>query len=301
MNLPPNRVEILKVLRRYCVLTARQIRNRILAHDADVSITRAHLRKLVAAKLVRRYQPRILDPLGNGTTAPVYALTLKGASFLVAITGDSRWMLTAEVNFSNWMSVIAWCSVSSLAMQIDDAFAAQTDVRLLSMHFEHEVANPDAVAPSERYLLHTTVGDKLYFVPDFAVESEFRNHVRVNFGEYETGSDTPMRVANKKQKGIAAFGAGGHLAKLFPSARDHRVIFFCPNAGWRDQLREEFKKFREAREWTLFCATPDVTAASFLHEPILYSVDKGPLPFLPKAPGGSPVGEARAEMQAERK
>lgn len=300
MNLPPKRIDILKLLRRYFVLRTAQIRHKVIPHDKDASITRAHLRKLVLAELIRRYQPKIVDPLGTGSAPPVFTITVKGASVLAAITGDASYLLTAEVSFSNWMVVNHWCSLSSLGMVIDDAFARQNYARLVSLHFEHEVVDPGANKPSEKYFLHTTVGEKCFFIPDMAFETDVKGHRRAWMAEYETGSDTPARVAAKKHKGIAGFAAGNHLAKMFPAARDFRVIFFCPNAAWRDALRQEFEG-KSGGEFTLFCSTLDVKPETLLHEPkLLYMVEKGPFPFLPRSPEGAPVVEKDAETGAER-
>jgi hypothetical protein len=299
MNLPPKRIEIMKLLHRYPILRAGQIRDRLLPKD-DGANTRAHLRKCVAAEPVRKYQPRIVDPLSGSVAPPVYTLTCKGGSVLAALTGEPRFLIKAEPSFSSWMSVNHWCSLSALAMILDDAFAGKDYVRLTAMHFEHEVVDAGAKEPSKRYLLHTTVAERLYFCPDLAIETEARGYRRAWFIEYETGSDTPARVAAKKHKGVAGLVAAGAFKKAFPAARDFRVIAFCPNAAWRDLLREEFNGKPGAAQW-LFCATPMVKKDTWLHEPLLYTVDEGPLPFMPRplAPftaGGAASGAEEGEV-----
>jgi hypothetical protein len=77
-----------------------------------------------------------------------------------------------------------------------------------------------------------------------------------------------------------------------------RVLAVCPNAGWRDALRREFierhgelTKPKPGADLWLFVAVQDITATSFLHEPICYTLERGPLPFVPR-PAASPAGGA---------
>jgi hypothetical protein len=278
MILPPKRIDILKSLRRYPVQYAAQLRDQILPHDKDASLTRGHLRKCVAEELVRKYHPKLV--LGVGSVPPVYTLTCKGGSVLATVTGESEFLIKAEVSFASWMSVHHWCSLSSLAKIIDGAFEGKDYAKLTAMHFEHEVVAPEEKDPSKRYLLYTRIDNKVCFVPDMAFEADFRGHRRVCFVEFETGTDAPARVAAKKHKGVAGI-VGGKFRKAFPLAQDFKCLAFCPNPNWRDALRKEFKGKPGHEHW-LFCSTPQVTTESWLHEPLLYTVDKGPISFLPR-------------------
>src|SRR5207253_3218165 len=135
MNLPPKRIEMMKLAWRYPVLRASQFRDELLPHDKTCAITRGHLRKLVFPGLFRKYQPKIVDPLGNGSAPPVYTLRCEGGSVLAAVTGDTKYLINGEVSFASWVSVNHWCSLSSLAMIIDGAFEGKDYVRMNSMHF----------------------------------------------------------------------------------------------------------------------------------------------------------------------
>src|SRR6266446_10702800 len=105
MNLPPKRIAILILLWTYWILRAAQIRDRLFPHDVSAAITRQHLRKLVHGGWVRKYQPKLVDPLGNGSAPPVYTLTCAGSSILAAATGDMKYILKAEVSMASWMSI----------------------------------------------------------------------------------------------------------------------------------------------------------------------------------------------------
>jgi hypothetical protein len=278
MNLPPNRIAILILLWLYPILRVGQIRDRLFPNDRTGAIVRGHMRKLVIPGLVRKYQPKIVDPFGNGSAPPVYTLTCSGGSILAAATGDMKYLIQSEVSFANWISVNHWCSLSSLGMIINDAFDGKDYVKLTQMHFEHEVADPSAKEPWKKYLLYTKVSDKISFCPDMAFETDLKGQIRAWACEYETGSDSPARVAAKKCQGAALLG--DKYAK-FPNAKDFKVIAFCPNAGWRDSLRQAFSGKPGSQHW-LFVATPDVKAATLLHEPIMYAVQKGPFSLLPR-------------------
>ena len=284
--MPPRDLEILKLLRRYYYLRARQVQGRLLPHDDDCAITRSRLRRLIEQGLVRKHQPKMVDPFsGNNSAAPIYTITAKGASMLVAEEGDNKQLLAGETGFGQWLSLNHYCSLSSLHMIIDDALAGKSYVKQTGLYFEHELLDPEAKDLSKRYVLHTTVskpGEKpLFFCPDSAFETEVKGHRRAWMTEYETGSDVPRRVVAKKHKGVAGFAAGGHLTTIFPQSRDFRVIAFCPNAGWRDALRREFVG-KPGHEFWLFCSTLAVKTETFLHESILFTSDKGPFPFLPR-------------------
>src|SRR5439155_15922257 len=110
--------------------------------------------------------------------------------------------------------------------------------------------------PSKRYFLHYKLAEKLFFCPDLAFEMLANGGCRAFFVEYETGSDTPARVAAKKHKGVAGFDKAELLGQRFPIADDFRVLACCPSAGWRDALRKELDVLPGAKHW-LFCVTSD--------------------------------------------
>ena len=280
-ELSGKKAEIMMLIRRYRVLRARQIRDRLLPGDNDSSQTRAHLRNLVGPGWLRKYQPKLVDPLSHGSAPPVYTMTTKGGSMMAAITGNTNFLVDSEVSFSNWMSANHWASLSSLAMLIDDAFAEKDYVKLTAMHFEYDIGDASERDPAKRFILYERLGEKVVFAPDMAIETDVKGHRRAWYSELEMGSDSPARVAAKKHKGIAAFAASDRLPKQFPLARDFRVVVFCPNPGWRDILRKEMKG-KPGQEFWMFCATSELTAERLLHEPLLYSVDKGPFPMLPR-------------------
>lgn len=283
--LTPRKIAILRCLRRYFFLRASQIRDLVIPHDKDASITRDCLRRLHAEKLVHRNDPRMVNPLTN-TAPPIYVLTQKGSCELAAATNDCSLLLTVEPNFRDWMSLNHYCGLSSLHILTDAAFAAQTRVRQTALYFEHEVINPEAT-DGQRYRLHTAVSQlpPLFCCPDSAFETDLSGHRRAWYCEYETGSDgSPKRVVAKKHKGYAGLGQFNLFKRHFPQARDFRVIAFCPNASWREAMRREIKG-KPGCEYWLFVSLAEVKAETFLSGPHIYSAERGPFPLIPPASG----------------
>jgi hypothetical protein len=283
MTLTTRDLDILRAERRYFYLRAAQIRDLIIPHDRDGSITRGRLRLLGREGYALSYPPKLIDPMNPATAAPVWVPTVKGASVLAAMTGDCSQLLTVQPGFRDWMSVNHFCALSAVHILLDRAIAAQDRVRLPSLCFEHEEVRPDAADPSVRFRLHTNVGDGKKCCPDSAFELVVGGHRRAWYVEYETGSDNPGRVGAKKSPGYSELARKQLWTRHFPETRDFRVLCFCPNAGWRDALRREMKGKPGAELWA-FIATPELRAETFLHGPLLWTVDRGPLPLVPPAP-----------------
>jgi hypothetical protein len=300
MTLTERDCQILFLLRRYVYLRTNHIRDLVAPHDDDGSIVRGRLRKLSGASLIRRYQPRLVD-LG-GSIAPIFALTMKGANALVAARGDSSLSLSSEPNFADWMSMNHYCALSALHILIDQAIAAQNYVRMHALYFEHEIVQPDIDDATRKYRLHTLVSEtpRVVCCPDSAFELEVSGYRRALYVEREMGTDTPARVAAKKCKGYAGLESG-LFRRHFPHARDVRVLWLCPNAGWRDALRREMRG-KPGCAIALFASAPELTSASVLHTPLWYSTEQGPLPLVtaPALPtASSPPQGAQVEMAAE--
>lgn len=300
--LTERQIAVLRILRRYHFLRTAQIRDHVAPHDLDASITRDCMRKLRALEFVRRHQPKMVDGLFN-SAPPIFVLTLKGACALAEATGDANLLLKVEPTFRDWMSLNHFCAMSSLHLMIDAAINCQSNVKLFALYFEHEVVDPNAKDAAQKYKLYTRIDDKVLFCPDSAFETEVNGHRRAWFIEREMGSDTPSRVAAKKHKGVAGLSTTLKWKNLFPAARDFRVLAVCPYEGWMNQLRKELMEKSGGKEHWLFCDVRKMKADTFLREPLLYTVDKGPFPFVPapaRSPEGAPAPERRGEQKAEQ-
>lgn len=287
MNITPRIIAILLVLRRYKFLTTAQIRDWCVPNDKDGSITREVLRKMLAAGLVRRFRSEVNSPTIT-PSLPIWTPTEAGGCLLATKTGDASMILDALPNTSNWTQFAHYVAVSNVVHTIDEAFAGQTYAKLGAVYFEHDVIS-DAKEPEKKFRLYTMVSHnelkKTVCVPDFAFEAIVGEYHRVYYGELERGTDTPKRVAAKKTPGYA--GMQYHFQKHYPEAQDWRVLFIWPNAGMRDAARRSVDPAKT--EMWLFAALPDITT-SFLHEPVIYTAQDGPKPFIkpPTTPATTP-------------
>lgn len=320
MTPTPRQITVLRSLRYFWYQMAAQLRDRIaeaenrVDWDRDTSITRELLRKLLALGYVRRHAPHVP---GNARIQgpPVYVLTIRGSCALATATGEPRHILQCEPTFRDYMSLYHFCSLATLHATICRAVAAQTYVKQTMFCFEHEIINPSAENPSERYRLHTSfAANNIKCCPDSLIELEVRDYRRAIYFEYSTGGDgSPAREIAMKHKGYAQLNETKSYRRHCPHARDMRVIAVCPYAGYRDEMRKAFKQKKDSTgkllpgaDLWLFVLADDVTESRFLHAPIFYTHDGGPFSLVPApaqapgtcsgagGPGGGPTGDATA-------
>ncbi len=294
MALTSRQTIVLRALRRYWYLLTLHIRELIAREegrqgwDRDGSITREVMRSLLALGYVRRHEPH---PPGDSRTKgpPIYILTQRGSCALARETRDTSDILTVEPTFKDYMSLNHYCRLASTHMKIDAAFAAQSCVKQHALYFEHEIVQPDT-SDASKYRLHTSFLDShVKFCPDSAIEIDLNGYRRALYFEYETGSDgSAQRVANRKHKGAAQHHTTGLFRRHFPQARDMRVIAVCPYQSFLNDMRAAFREKKAEKEKTLsgadlwlFVLDEELNAATFLHSPIFYTVDRGPLPLAP--------------------
>lgn len=282
MTLTARDIAWMGFLRRYYYARTSQISEAYFPADADGSVTRSRVRLAEREGYVRRNHSQVTDPLDPRTQSPIWALTLKGATALARATGDASLVLRAEPSFRDWLSLNHFASLTSLHWMIDRAIAAQTHVVLHGLCFEHEVADASASDPDKRYRLYTRTSEKVVCVPDSGIMIQAGCLPgRVIYMEREMGSDLPTRVAAKKHKGYAELAAHGLHRRHFPEAADFRVLCLAPSASWRDAIRDAMRDKPGADYW-LFVASPDLTADTVLHSPIVHRCGHaGPVPLVP--------------------
>src|SRR5262245_45559853 len=107
----PRVLTILRLLRRFKFLTTRQIRDWVLSHDKDGSITREIMRKIRQAGLAHRLKAEVHDPLAT-SSVPVWVPTEAGCCVLASHTGDASLLLDCPPNTSSWTQFAHYCAVS---------------------------------------------------------------------------------------------------------------------------------------------------------------------------------------------
>ena len=304
MTVTDRDVSILRALRRYYYLRARQIGSLVAPNDKDGGIVRSRMRALEKEQLARRCEKSILDHLDPQTAAPAWILTLKGSATLARVTQDASLLFQCEPTFRDFSSIGHYCRLSALHILIDLAIAAQVRVKLSGLTFEHEVVEPCASDPAKKFKLYTQVSaePKIPCIPDSAFVLEVEGRRRAYFVEYETGSDSPGRVCALKHKGYALLHSTRKYLDIFPEVSDFRVLCCCPYASWRETLRTQMKDKPGAGLW-LFVTTPEITAENFLHGELVFKVETArPLPLIPSIAAPvtpSPAGEAGGRVAGE--
>ncbi|GEM_PF-3377985 len=291
MQPTPRDWQICQALFRYKFLLTSQIRDVVLAHDADCSITRRRLRRMEYGKLVRRRGAE-LGNTPNITTAPIWTLTEHGACRLGTETGDERYFTFQEPK-SPWINLTHNVRCSQVAILMDQALVKQDRLRITALYFESDVIRVEANSTSQRCKLFTeieTASKKVVCAPDFGFEIEAGTQRRGYLCELETGSDgSPARIAARKSPGIAALAATQKWKEIFPQATSFAALMFVPHAGWRNALRKAMQDKPGAELWR-FAAVNELTADNFFSSPVFYTVNEGPRSFVGGI--GSQVPEA---------
>src|SRR4029078_3441674 len=94
-----------------------------------------------------------------------------------------------------WGNLRHWVCLSELIFTLDQALAAQTYVSCPRVLFEHDVINPEATEPKDRFKLYTEIASattnarKVFCVPDAGVELAVGVYRRAYYVEYERGLD----------------------------------------------------------------------------------------------------------------
>lgn len=292
MNVTPRNLEFLRMLRQFKFVTVKQLRRWCVPNDKDGSVTREVLRKMERAGLARRFRAEVNNPFVTpGST--VWTPTESGCCLLATKTGDSSLLLDAMPNTHNWTSFGHYVQCGDLMHNIIAAFKSQNYATMGPWFFEHDVIS-DAKEPEKRFRLYTLIrdegGKRTVCVPDCAFEVIVGEYRRAYYIELERGTDTPKRVAAKKSPGY--LGMDQHFKRHFPNAHDWRVLFVWPNAALRDAARRAVD-IAKTQMW-LFAALPDITE-SFLHEPVIYTSQEGPRPFVKPPPVTTPLLYKEAE------
>lgn len=284
-------IGILMLARGKKIFNRKIVQDEFFPNDRDGSVTREYLRKMKQAGLLY-----CIDRTSeyHVQTAPVYTCTEAGCCLLATHTGDMRWLLDCPANTRNAQDFPHHLAVTRLLLQIDKAMAAQRYVELLKLVTEHDIVNPEAES-GKRIRLYTEVGQnlrggKLVCIPDFALLVKVRSFIGAYYFEFETGSDgSPSRVfARKAPAGYRGLLESKKYLTHFPQAQQVRVVFVCPNTGWREAMRNEAKEKDNQEAW-LFVSRDAITPETFLHGDIFFTATAGPRPLVKPTAAGTPA------------
>ena len=289
MNLTERDFCILSKVVKYYVLSRPQLQQLCFPSDKTGRVTRRRLQALVMAGLLNRHRAQVVYP-NSAPAGSVYFPSEKGIALLTEYTGDDSILLTPP-RPPLPHHVAHWLAVSDTHIKLDAAIAAQDRALLEGFINEWDTVNKDETEPQKRFRLYTllTESPKLVCAPDAAFiltvpikrEQSTVTFSKVFYLEEDRATSGAKQLAARKCKGYAALAEHGQHAKHFPATNVQSFTVLCitPNARRREALRKAFTGKVGSELWR-FASTQELTAKTFLHEPIWYSISGAPMPLV---------------------
>lgn len=267
-------LHVLQELARYFVLNRQQIQRLCFSDDKEGRVTRRRLLKLVQLGLIQR-QPLQMHDMESGSPSQVYFPARRGLEML-AETLDDKAFLQVSSQAPQPHHVRHWLAVSETHLTIDAAIARQSDVQLAGWINEWDTISATAIEPDQRYRLLTTLQEspRLSCAPDAAFLLVRAGHKKVYYLEEDRNTSGVDRVAASKTKGYAELAVRQWHRRHFAETTvpSFTVLMVAPSSRRRDHLRHAIHNKPGWELWR-FVSASDLTAESFLHEPILYRCD----------------------------
>lgn len=261
---------------RYYVLSRQQIQRLGFPGDKNGRVTRRRIQVVVDAGFIARHTLFPYNPV-LGSPAPVYYPTRQGIEFLASHLSDERY-LAVNTHAPNSNNLLHWLAISETRITIDQAIAAQVDVKLDGWINEYDVVNKDESRPEKRFHLYTLLqqSPRLVCAPDAAFLLNLRGFKKVFYLEQDRGTTGAHQLAASRPKGYAAFFEQKLHRRHFPETNldTFTVAMLTTTPNRRDFLRKSFKNVPGANLWK-FVAQCDFTPANFLHAPIFHGIDGG--------------------------
>ena len=286
-------ISVLLALARYFVLNRVQLQRLSFPSDKNGRVTRKRLRELLRDKFINR-QPVTLHDMDTGTSATVYYPARRGIEYLAERFDDDRF-LQVSTQAPQPYHVPHCLAVAATHITIDEAIARQQTVKLECWINEWDTLNGDEQAPEKRYRLYTLLREspRLVCAPDAAFMLSLGTHRKVFYLEQDMNTSGVRRIAASKTRGYAEMATRQLHRRHFPDSTipTFIVLMVAPNPVRRDRLRKAIRTMPGAELWR-FVSTTDLTAANFLHAPIIYRCDGGPASIV--KPDHKPESDTRS-------
>ena len=267
-------LQVLHALARYFVLNRQQVQRLCFSDDNDGRVTRRRLLKLVQLGVIQR-QPLQMHDMNIGSPSTVYYPARRGLEILAEALDDKRFLLVSS-QAPQPHHVRHWLAVTDTHITVDEAIARQTDVQLEDWINEWDTVSTTAVEPDLRYRLLSTLQEspRLCCAPDAAFLLARGEHKKVYYLEEDRDTSGVERVAASKTKGYAELAHRQWHRHHFPETTlpTFTVLMVAPSPRRRDHLRQAIRQKPGWELWRFVSAT-ELSAESFLHEPILYRCD----------------------------
>lgn len=284
MRISPLEMQLLATIARYYVITREQLQQLCCPDHKSGRSTRKHLRRLIDIGFVSRHSVQVSLPNADGA-APAYYPTRKGVETLASYF-DDRQFLSTLTKTPRGDRLAHWIAIGWTHLAIEQAIQRQDEVKLAAWVNEWETINKDADT-GDQFVLHTQLRETppLSCSPDAAFVLESQGHKKVFYLEQDRATSSPRQIAARKSKGYAAMLAEQRHRQHFPQTTLARfsVLVVTTSCTRRDEIAKAVSKKSDTEHW-LFAASRDVSAESFLHQPITVNTALEALSLVRPAP-----------------
>ena len=267
-------LHVMRAIARYFVLNRQQIQQLCFGDDNDGRVTRRRLLKLVQSGMIQR-QPLQMHDMDGGSPCSVYYPSRRGLEILAEEFDDKRFLLVSSQS-PQPHHVRHWLAVSTTHIKIDCAIERQTEIQIDGWINEWDTIAPADSDSDRRYQLLTMLQEnpRLSCAPDSGFLLSRAGHKKVYYLEEDRNTSGVERVAASKTKGYAELEKRQWHRRHFPETTlpSFTVLMVAPNPRRRDHLRQAIHRKPGWELWR-FVAASEMTAETFLHEPILYRCD----------------------------
>lgn len=274
-------VRVLLVVATYYVLNRPQIQRLCFPTDQTGRVTRRRLQALVSKRLLNRHRAQVVYP-NSAPAGSIYYPSEKGCQCLAEHTGDDTY-LAKPVDCPQQHCILHWLAMSDTHIKLDEAIASQSKVQLNGWINESDIVNADERRAELRYRLYTLLSEKprLICAPDAAFALTAAGYTKVFYLEQDRGTTGARQLVARKIKGYSVLAKQGGHARHFSETNVEEFTVLCVtlNAGRREALRRAFKTKDGSEQWKLASAE-ELTADSFLFEPVWYPVTGEPVPLV---------------------
>jgi hypothetical protein len=266
----------------YRVVNRPIVQRRRFPHDTTGRITRRRLQYLFAEGFINKLKTLFCHP--SASPGPIYFPALRGCELLAERFDDERFLNTA-MTAPIPHHTMHWLDLTKTHITLDEAIAAQTDVRIDGWINEFDIVNKDESVPEKRFQLYTLIREspRLACAPDAAFLLSAYGHSKIFYIEQDRATSGVRQVANGKTSGYAALAERNLQSRHFhATVPGFGVLLIAPTARRRDALRAAIAEKPGAHLWKFACEG-DVTPEKVLHDPIWFACGNDePTPLVKK-------------------
>ena len=274
-------LQVLQAVVHYYCLNRQQIQRLCFPEDSSGRVTRRRLSALVDANLLNRMKSQVYN-LQAGSPSSVYYPAKRGNELMAEHFDDERLLLT-PTQTPQTHHIFHWLAVAETHIALDQALERQAVVKLDGWFNEWDTVNTEESAPERRYRIYSLLREspRLVCAHDAAFCLTVGQFSKVFYLEQDRNTSGVKQVAASKTPGYAVMESQQAQQRHFPQAKSGglSVLMVAPSPSRRDALRKAIKEKNGAALWK-FVSVTDLSAESFLFEPIWYSCTEGPSPLV---------------------